>query len=158
MTILTNPKSLQKKNCICIFTRGNRRDPALMLVSPEPTMIIRWCPTLFNLRAAAAQAKSFIALPYRMIFAVATTDSVIVYETQTFTPCAKITDLHYANMTDLAWSHDGRVLFVSSRDGYVPFSDCNCRKSKAAKFFGAQQYSLEAYLRPQIVFDMKDTD
>ena len=52
-----------------------------------------------------------------MIFAVSTTDSVILYETQTMTPIARIADIHYANMTDLAWAHDGNTLFVSSRDG-----------------------------------------
>merc|ERR1711990_1252025 len=41
------------------------------------------------------------------------------YETQQMEPIAQIEGMHYANMSDLAWSPDGNHLFVSSRDGYV---------------------------------------
>ena len=52
-----------------------------------------------------------------MLFAVSTTDSVTIYETQQMQPVAKITDIHYANMTDMSWAPNGKSLFVSSRDG-----------------------------------------
>lgn len=109
--------SEQKKNSVCVFTRGNRRDPAFLLNTPEPTMVARWCPKLFKLRSDCKQ--NVLMLDYRMIFAVSTTDSIILYDTQTMTPCSRISDIHYATMTDLAWSHNGQSLFVSSRDGYV---------------------------------------
>ena len=57
-------------------------------------------------------------LPYRLIFAVATTEEVLVYSTHTCHPIAIVRDLHLAAVTDLAWSVDGLTLLVSSRDGY----------------------------------------
>ncbi|KAL6747735.1 WD40-repeat-containing domain protein [Haematococcus lacustris] len=57
-------------------------------------------------------------LPYRMVFAVATLDSVMVYDTQSLTPLVLLGGLHMAACTDLAWSCDGRRLAVSSQDGY----------------------------------------
>jgi len=58
------------------------------------------------------------ALPYKMVFAVATTDSVIIYDTQSTVPVAVLGALHYASITDLAWSSDGTYLAVGSKDGY----------------------------------------
>lgn len=112
----TEIEKSQKKDCVCIYTRGNYRDPAFLLTTPDPSMVTRWCPKLFALRE---DVQNVTNLAYRMIFAVSTTDSVIFYDTQTMKPCARISDIHYANMTDLAWSHDGLNLFVASRDGYV---------------------------------------
>ncbi|BFZ54124.1 Chromatin assembly factor 1 subunit [Savitreella phatthalungensis] len=57
-------------------------------------------------------------LPYRMIYAVATQDAVSIYDTQQLTPIAVLSNLHYATFTDLAWSHDGHTLIMTSTDGY----------------------------------------
>lgn len=60
------------------------------------------------------------ALPYRMLFAVATSDALLLYDTESLTrPIAHVSGLHLAEQTDLAWAPDGRHLFVSSTDGYV---------------------------------------
>jgi hypothetical protein len=59
-------------------------------------------------------------LGHRVIFAVGTLDSVFIYDTQAWgAPIALLTGLHYAPLTDLAWSSDGRTLVVSSSDGCV---------------------------------------
>ena len=51
---------------------------------------------------------SFLAilcsLPYMMVFAVASMDSVYFYNTQQHTPFGYVTSIHYANLTDLTWS------------------------------------------------------
>ena len=60
----------------------------------------------------------YVALPYRMIYAVATVDAVLIYDTQHPHPIAMLKDLHYSNMTDMAWSPDGNTLIMSSTDGY----------------------------------------
>ncbi len=41
--------------------------------------------------------------PLRRVFAVATFDSVFVYDTQHGYPLCHITGLHYASQTDLSW-------------------------------------------------------
>jgi chromatin assembly factor 1 subunit B len=42
-------------------------------------------------------------LPYRMVYAVATQDSVYIYDTQQTKPLCVVSNLHYTTFTDLAW-------------------------------------------------------
>ena len=42
-------------------------------------------------------------LPYRVVFAVASLDSVYLYDTQQSPPIALLSNIHYTNITDLAW-------------------------------------------------------
>lgn len=65
-----------------------------------------------------ASTSSMIGLPYRMIFAVATHDSVWIYDTQQGGPLCCFSNLHYASFTDLTWSSDGQTLMMCSTDGY----------------------------------------
>ncbi|KAL2038334.1 hypothetical protein N7G274_008983 [Stereocaulon virgatum] len=58
------------------------------------------------------------ALPYRIIYAVATHDAVLVYDTQQMTPIVVVSNLHFATFTDLTWSNDGLTLLMSSSDGF----------------------------------------
>ncbi|KAI9848939.1 MAG: hypothetical protein M1838_000319 [Thelocarpon superellum] len=58
------------------------------------------------------------ALPYRMVYAVATQDSILVYDTQQQIPLCIVSNLHFATFTDLAWSSDGLTLLMSSSDGF----------------------------------------
>lgn len=53
-----------------------------------------------------------------MVFAVATLDTVVLYDTQQTLPIAMIGRIHYATLTDLTWSSDGKLLVISSSDGY----------------------------------------
>lgn len=43
------------------------------------------------------------ALPYRVVYAVATQDSVLVYDTQQQTPLVVVSNLHFATFTDVTW-------------------------------------------------------
>lgn len=61
---------------------------------------------------------SAFALPYRIVYAVATQDSVYVYDTQQQTPLCVVSNLHFATFTDLTWSNDGLTLIMSSSDGF----------------------------------------
>ncbi|KAL3465460.1 WD40-repeat-containing domain protein [Aspergillus heterothallicus] len=58
------------------------------------------------------------ALPYRVVYAVATQDAVLVYDTQQQAPLCVVSNLHFATFTDLAWSNDGLTLVMSSSDGF----------------------------------------
>lgn len=46
---------------------------------------------------------SVFALPYRLLYAVACQDSVLLYDTQQAGPIAIFRGLHYAGFTDVAW-------------------------------------------------------
>lgn len=93
--------------------------PAAILPSPDQyTVAVRFCPKLFKIRPTKVEKKPFILLPYRMIFAVATKSSVYLYDTQQKIPFALISNIHYTRLTDMAWSNDGKILVVSSTDGF----------------------------------------
>lgn len=53
-----------------------------------------------------------------MIFAVASKDSVYLYDTQQRLPFGSISKIHYSRLTDVTWSSDGRILIASSFDGF----------------------------------------
>jgi chromatin assembly factor 1 subunit B len=46
---------------------------------------------------------SVFTLPYRMMFAVATQDTVAIHDTQQAGPICLLTKLHYDSFTDIAW-------------------------------------------------------
>lgn len=50
-----------------------------------------------------APSTSAFSLPYRMVYAVATQDAVLIYDTQQQTPLCVVSNLHYAAFTDLTW-------------------------------------------------------
>lgn len=107
-------------NTAYIFTRGCLSKPAVVLPGfKQPATVIRCCPVKFHLRENEENnSNSAIDLPYRLIFAVASTDTLLLYDTQYLEPFALIGNIHYAALTDITWSSEGRQLLVSSRDGF----------------------------------------
>ena len=120
-------------NATWLFKRYCWAQPAACMPSTSGSggkaIAVRFCPVLFKHTpsppsAAAAAATDddatpvIFEIPYRMVFAVATLDHVSVYDTCMATPLALVSAVHYAALTDLAWSPDGSVLAVASQDGY----------------------------------------
>ncbi|XP_014238121.1 chromatin assembly factor 1 subunit B [Trichogramma pretiosum] len=104
-------------NSVVIFSSHDIKEPlAILPTHDEVSNAVKCCPTFFKLRENGPE--SYMKLPYRMVFAVATDNSVIIYDTQQDAPIAIISNIHYTRLTDLAWSSDGRVLVASSSDGY----------------------------------------
>lgn len=102
-----------------IYTRQSLKQPVAVLPSPDYTVCIKFSPLLFQLRKFTVDVNPpFVPLPYRMVFAVATKSSVFLYDTQQALPFGVISNIHYTRLTDLAWSSDGRLLIVSSTDGF----------------------------------------
>lgn len=52
---------------------------------------------------AGANITPVFALPYRIVYAVATQDAIMVYDTQQQTPLCVVSNLHFATFTDLTW-------------------------------------------------------
>lgn len=42
-------------------------------------------------------------LPYRMVFAVASEDSILLYDTQQALPFGLVSNIHYHTISDLTW-------------------------------------------------------
>jgi chromatin assembly factor 1 subunit B len=60
---------------------------------------------------------ALIDLPYRMVFAVATTDQVLIYTTDSIVPLAIVGNIHYAPINDMSWQGRNKLIACSS-DGY----------------------------------------
>lgn len=101
--------------------------------STRPTSSPR--PTESESGASGPGPTPAFALPYRVIYAVATQDAVLVYDTQQMTPIVVVSNLHFATFTDITWyvtsspllmatadqyfrSNDGLTLLMSSSDGF----------------------------------------
>ena len=54
--------------------------------------------------SSSTPSSTAFALPYRVVYAVATQDAVLIYDTQQQTPICIVSNLHYAAFTDLTWS------------------------------------------------------
>ncbi|KAG2225266.1 hypothetical protein INT45_001490, partial [Circinella minor] len=105
-------------NCAYIYPRNTLLKHPMAYTSNhnKPSIAIRWCSDTYELRPSTEP--SMFRLPYRMIYAVASQDAVYVYDTQHAAPLCVISGMHFAPITDIAWSHDGSILAFSSADGY----------------------------------------
>lgn len=118
------PSKLQ--NTTYIFTRYSK-EPAVVIPSADHfTVVVRCCPTIFKLRAHNENNPPLIDLPYRMIYAIASKSSVYLYDTQQRLPFGSISNIHYSRLTDVTWSSDGKIMIISSFDGFctlIAFED-----------------------------------
>lgn len=79
------------------------------------TNSIRFCNKLFKLNPDLPNPYPF---SYRLVFAVAAKDKILIYDTQQQYPIAEIMDIHYTRLSDLSWSIDGQILVATSTDGF----------------------------------------
>ncbi|KMZ70042.1 hypothetical protein ZOSMA_1G00100 [Zostera marina] len=104
-------------NTAYVFSRKDLSRPAIQLPGAnKPIIAVRFCPIFFNL--LGSNPGSLFKLPYRIVFAMATLNSIYLYDTESISPIAIFAGLHYASITDLAWSADAKYLAASSRDCY----------------------------------------
>ena len=68
-----------------------------------PTPLQSKPATPANAAAVPNATSSVFALPYRMLYAVATMDTVTIYDTQQSSPVCLLTKLHYDEFTDMTW-------------------------------------------------------
>ncbi|MCB0370854.1 MAG: hypothetical protein KDD45_15885 [Bdellovibrionales bacterium] len=80
-------------------------------------MICKFCPKLFK---KESDKTGIFAIPYYMVFAVATSSAVLVYSTEQKKPLFAMGNYHYAALTDLCWK-GASMLAVSSSDGFCSF-------------------------------------
>jgi WD40 repeat protein len=103
-------------HCVYMFSRSSLISKPVAIIPnlKKPCIAIRWNPIQYQL----TKKDPLVDLPYRYIYALATQDSVYIYDTQQLAPLAYLSQLHYSTFTDLAWSCDGLCLVVTSTDGF----------------------------------------
>lgn len=77
--------------------------PSVMDPPPPPSSEPMGRTLSTDTTSAPAGPKPAFSLPYRMVYAVATQDSILIYDTQQQTPVCVVSNLHCATFTDLAW-------------------------------------------------------
>jgi len=119
-------------HCSWVFSRVDLTKPALCLPTKDKyTIAVRFSPKLYALRPVKKPnpptdtsstpweaANSLFCLPYRLIYAVATQNAIMFYDTQQAAPFGRVSNVHYTGLTDLTWSPCGSIVFASSSDGY----------------------------------------
>ncbi|CCE64552.1 hypothetical protein TPHA_0I00460 [Tetrapisispora phaffii CBS 4417] len=118
-----NNNNQELSNAVYIYSRGylskNSNKPILRIpFLKKPAIVVSFNPNLYKL---VDPSNAPIKLQYKLIYAIATTNEVLIYDTESSKPIAVIGNLHYTPLTDLAWSEDGNLLMVSSTDGFVSY-------------------------------------
>lgn len=82
---------------------------------------IRFSPYLYKLRERQDDdPPALLALPYRIVFAIATIDNILLYHTQSIMPIAILKSIHYDSINDMSWMGTSMLLTASS-DGFCSF-------------------------------------
>lgn len=110
------------------FMRRDLNTPAFMLPTLSSPTCVKFCPVIFKKSNTCQNNnndlnKEIIDLDYKLVFAVGTKDSVLVYDTQSIVPRYVISNVHVMQITDLSWSTCNNVIYLaaSSSDGYISF-------------------------------------
>lgn len=116
------------------FTRKELSVPTFFLPTLSPAICVRFCPVIFqkdkdniNKNTNTSEPNSqveMIKLPYKLVFAIGTQDSIIIYDTQSINPKFVVTNIHLMQITDLTWNST-EFLCASSSDGYISFLHFN---------------------------------
>lgn len=137
----------RKSSSFYVMTRGAIGSyPVAMFTGFSKAVIgIRCNPRLFPLKST-----SMFALPYRVVWAAYSVDSVAIFDTSSKCPKLVISDLHYGSLTDVSWSPSGLELIVTATDGFCSL----IRLDSAADFcigsplnYEDQAYEIEAIKR-----------
>jgi chromatin assembly factor 1 subunit B len=122
------------ENVVWGFSRKDMTKPCFLLPTLDRSATcIRFCPILFEKDTPEQKGNTnpeLIDLPYKMIFAIGTLDSLFIYDTQDICPKYAITNIHYQPITDIAWKGSS-ILAASSSDGYITF--CTFEKDELGR-------------------------
>ncbi|KAK6197393.1 WD40-repeat-containing domain protein [Scheffersomyces amazonensis] len=116
-TAITSSNSI--KNSVYIYSRKSLGNSPIFKLSGlnKPATAISFNPKLYKLHPTELSSPK-LSMPYKMVFAVATQDSVVIYDTINFKPLGYICNMHYSYITDVAWDPTGETIIVSSTDGF----------------------------------------
>jgi len=135
------------------FLKSDITQPAFMLPGIKSyATCIRFNPYLYQKKNNTTPDKpALLDLPYRIVFAVGTTEQVIIYTTESIYPLAVIGNTHYAPLNDFAWDFAGNKLLAASSDGYVSVLQFLLPASDQNSVFGERLNlsDIPEKLRPQ---------
>lgn len=105
-------------SAVLLYRRNDFNSPCMVYsTNNKPAVCARFCSKLYKLDPTKPK---IFDLSYKMLFAIATVDSVLVYQIHSLQPLFIVGNIHFASLTDLAWCA-GKCLGISSSDGFCSF-------------------------------------
>ena len=112
--VVETPESNKVQHCSWVFTSVDLVKPVLCLPCKDKySTVVRFSPQFYKLRKVKAVktdqtgpeeseswsgGRSLVALPYRMIYAVATQNAILFYDSQQPNPFGRVSNVHYAGI------------------------------------------------------------
>ena len=107
--VLESHESSKVQHCCWVFTSVDLSKPVLCLPCKDKYSIVaRFSPQFYKLRQVKvgktepgdtgkswSEGRSLFALPYRMIYAVATQNAILFYDSQQSNPFGRVSNVHY---------------------------------------------------------------
>ena len=107
--VLETAEASKVQHCSWLFTMVDLTKPALCLPSKDKySTVVRFSPQLYQLRKIKllkselsdtgeswSGGRSLVALPYRMVYAVANQNAILFYDTQQANPFGRVSNVHY---------------------------------------------------------------
>lgn len=113
------------QNCLHVIMRkemGLSLPVACLRGFPRAVLGAKFSPRLYPCRypstTTTTPGSTLFNLPYRMLFAVWTMDTIYLVDTEEGHCLASIKDLHYGSITDVTWMSGGVAMMVAATDGF----------------------------------------
>ncbi|KAH3669020.1 hypothetical protein WICMUC_005119 [Wickerhamomyces mucosus] len=107
-------------NTVYIYSRYGLNKPPIAHLPrlKKPAVAVSFSPLFYELDNSNGPTSTIFKLPYKLVYAVATQDSVLIYDTQYEDALGSVSNIHYRSLTDLTWNANGNSIIVSSADGF----------------------------------------
>lgn len=106
------------ENCAYIFSIESPSLPVIALPTKESAHIAHFCPMFFK---KELNESSLWKTEFRFLFCLMSRSEFYIYSSVSKMPLYMISGMHCASMTDVSWLNFGRLIIISSLDGYLSF-------------------------------------
>ncbi|XBW38125.1 hypothetical protein QEN19_003719 [Hanseniaspora menglaensis] len=115
-------------NCVHIFHRANlirglNKPVATIPNLKKKCLCVSFNPNFYYRNNLSSSGGNLFALDHKMIFAVATEDEIMIYDTDNMKCLMTVKNLHYYTIYDLSWNAKGDKIIICSKDGFLSTID-----------------------------------
>ena len=115
-------------NCVHIFHRANLLRGINKPIATIPNLkkrclCVSFNPNYYQINSNNTVTSNLFLLPYKMIFAIATDDEIMIYDTDNLKCLMRIKNLHYYTIYDISWNAKGDKIIICSKDGFLSTID-----------------------------------
>lgn len=123
--IYKNPNG-DELNCCHIFHRANllrglNKPVAIIPNLKKRCLCISFNPNLY--KRDDESNRGVFGLDYKMVFAIATDDEIMIYDTERLECLMIVKNLHYYPIYSMSWNSAGNKIIISSKDGFLSTID-----------------------------------